>query len=119
MWIRETWQNFTATLDKGGFPAWLIATIVSFILFWPLGFFMLFNMFARKGNSMCKHNHRRSMRRTGNTAFDNYREETLNRLEEERQAFSDYLQRLREARDREEFDGWMKEHKDKGDLATA
>jgi hypothetical protein len=51
--------------------------------------------------------HRRGMERTGNTAFDSYREETLKRLEEERDAFLSFLDQLRAAKDRAEFDQFM------------
>ena len=49
------------------------------------------------------------MRGTGNTAFDDYREETLRRLEAERKEFSEYLERLRKAKDRQEFEQFMTE----------
>jgi hypothetical protein len=44
---------------------------------------------------------------SGNTAFDAYKEETLRRLEEEQDAFEAFLQRLREAKDKAEFDQFM------------
>ena len=47
------------------------------------------------------------MGRTGNTAFDAYREETLKRLEEERDSFVSFLEQLRAAKDRAEFDQFM------------
>ena len=53
---------------------------------------------------------------SGNAAFDEYRAEQLRRLEEERkrldeeiQQFHDYMRNLRMARDREEFDRFMRE----------
>lgn len=42
-----------------------------------------------------------------NRAFDEYRDETINRLEEEQREFMEYLERLRQARDRAEFDQFM------------
>lgn len=51
---------------------------------------------------------------TGNTAFDDYREETLKRLEDEAQEFHTYLDRLRAARDKAEFDQFMSEHTTNG-----
>lgn len=107
--MKETWQNFAGAVDRGGMPAWLAVSILGWIVFWPIGIFLTVNMFMRKGNYMCNQERRCGARSTGNSAFDQYRKETLDRLEEERQAFSDYLQRLRDARDKEEFDGWMKE----------
>ena len=44
---------------------------------------------------------------TGNTAFDAYKEDTLKRLEDEQSAFQSFLQRLREAKDKTEFDDFM------------
>lgn len=44
---------------------------------------------------------------SGNRAFDEYRIDTLKRLEEEQQQFKDFLDRLRHARDKEEFDQFM------------
>ena len=48
---------------------------------------------------------------SGNRAFDEYRSETLRRLEEEQQEFKDFLVRLRHAKDKEEFDQFMAQHK--------
>jgi len=48
---------------------------------------------------------------SGNRAFDEYRMETLQRLEEEQQEFRDFLSRLRHAKDKEEFDAFMAQHK--------
>lgn len=44
---------------------------------------------------------------SGNRAFDEYRTETLRRLEEEQREFHDFLGRLRMARDKAEFDQFM------------
>lgn len=46
---------------------------------------------------------------TGNAAFDAYRDETLRKLEEEREAFAEFLDRLRRAKDQSEFDQFMTE----------
>jgi hypothetical protein len=46
---------------------------------------------------------------SGNSAFDAYREETLRRLEDEQTAFEAFLQRLREAKDKQEFDAFMQD----------
>ena len=48
---------------------------------------------------------------SGNRAFDDYRAETLKRLEEEQREFKDFLARLRVARDRAEFDQFMAERR--------
>jgi hypothetical protein len=51
--------------------------------------------------------------RTGNTAFDDYRAATLKRLEDEAAAFSSQLEGLRHAKDRSEFETFLKERRDK------
>ena len=48
-------------------------------------------------------------RPSGNTAFDEYRSETLRRLEEDQQEFQSFLNRLRHAKDKAEFDQFMTE----------
>jgi hypothetical protein len=48
---------------------------------------------------------------SGNRAFDEYRTETLQRLEEEQVEFKNFLDRLRHAKDKEEFDAFMAQHK--------
>ena len=50
---------------------------------------------------------------SGNRAFDDYRTETLRRLEEEQREFKDFLARLRFARDRAEFDQFMTERRNR------
>ncbi len=50
---------------------------------------------------------------SGNRAFDEYRSETLKRLEDEQQEFKDFLGRLRFARDRAEFDQFMAERRNR------
>jgi hypothetical protein len=53
------------------------------------------------------------LRPTGNRAFDEYRSEALRRLEEEAEEFRAFLERLRHARDRVEFDEFMRERRDR------
>ena len=48
---------------------------------------------------------------SGNAAFDEYRAETLRRLEEEQREFVEYLERLRRAKDKAEFDQFMAERR--------
>ena len=50
---------------------------------------------------------------SGNHAFDEYRADTVRRLEEEQREFRDFLERLRFARDRAEFDQFMAERRDR------
>ena len=55
---------------------------------------------------------------SGNHAFDEYREETLKRLEAEQKEFNDYLERLRMAKDKAEFEQFMNERR-KGSTGPA
>lgn len=50
-------------------------------------------------------------RSSGNGAFDEYREDTLRRLEDEQKDFAAYLERLRFAKDRSEFEQFMTERR--------
>jgi Protein of unknown function (DUF2852) len=50
---------------------------------------------------------------SGNHAFDEYRSETLKRLEEEQREFREFLERLRFAKDKTEFDEFMAERRNR------
>ena len=50
---------------------------------------------------------------SGNRAFDDYRAETLRRLEEEQREFREFLERLRFAKDKTEFDQFMAERRNR------
>ena len=52
-------------------------------------------------------------RSSGNRAFDEYRTETLRRLEDEQREFRDFLERLRMAKDKAEFDQFMAERRNR------
>ena len=53
------------------------------------------------------------LRPSGNRAFDEYRDEALRRLEEEANEFRGFLERLRMAKDRAEFDDFMRERRNR------
>lgn len=57
------------------------------------------------------HTHQRTAETSGNAAFDEYKAETLKRLEEEQSEFADFLTNLRKARDKAEFDQFMHSRK--------
>ncbi len=111
-----TWPSQAESwLDQRGKGAWIAAMILGFIAFWPVGLAILgYMMFAgkfrmgggcsRRGRGMMRG---RAYRSTGNSAFDHYKAETLRRLEEEQGAFEAFLARLREAKDKAEFDQFM------------
>ncbi|MGB0498382.1 MAG: DUF2852 domain-containing protein [Rubricella sp.] len=113
-WFRRA----EAWLDSKGRWAWIAATVVAFILFWPVGLALLVYMIWSNRMSSCSTSRRRSapwarerFAPTGNIAFDTYREETLRRLEEEQEAFQAFLDRLRKAKDQTEFDQFMDERR--------
>ena len=62
----------------------------------------------RQARRWARHMSRHS---SGNRAFDEYREETLRRLEEEQTDFHDFLERLRMAKDKAEFDEFLAERR--------
>jgi len=108
----QTWfDNTVAWLDARGKGAWLTAMILGFIFIWPLGLAILFYMLwsNRMNHSFFKCKSNRVAEASGNTAFDKYKEDTINRLNEEQSAFQSFLQRLRDAKDQTEFDQFMDE----------
>ena len=52
-------------------------------------------------------------RPSGNRAFDEYRDETLRRLEDEQREFMEFLDRLRHAKDKAEFDQFMADRRNR------
>ena len=50
-----------------------------------------------------------AMKPSGNSAFDAYKADTLARLEREQKDFESFLRRLRDAKDKAEFDQFMDE----------
>lgn len=50
---------------------------------------------------------------SGNRAFDDYRADTLRRLEDEQRAFAEFLDRLRFAKDKAEFDAFLAERRER------
>ncbi len=118
-------------------PEWSFITIalmvLGFVLWWPLGLAVLAYILwgerfggssekaerwihKQKGAWNCgKGRHRGRRHSSGNVAFDEYREEQMRRLDEERKRldeeinqFQDFMHNLHMARDREEFDRFMR-----------
>ncbi|PTW57527.1 uncharacterized protein DUF2852 [Breoghania corrubedonensis] len=131
--------SVTNKLDEMGRPAWIVVMIIGFIVFWPLGLAVLAYLlwsgrmgchargsdrFERKMQRMHEKMDRMRARMTGkdwwegspssgNAAFDEYKAETLKRLEEEQDAFHDFLEQLRMSKDRAEFDQFMSQRRGK------
>src|SRR5262245_648222 len=131
-----------AKLDDLGRPAWIALMILGFMAWWPLGLAVLAFLIG-SGRMGCGRNGshwehkmtrlqdkmdrvREKMDRvgggggwwgqsptSGNRAFDEYKADTLQRLEEEQREFKEFLARLRFAKDRAEFDQFMAERRNR------
>ena len=119
---RQTWiGRVEGWLDDRGKGAWIAAMVIGFILFWPLGLALLAYMMWSKRMFNAPSCSRRGSRRmmntgsTGNKAFDAYKADTLRRLEEEQTNFEAFLERLRDAKDKAEFDQFMDERARRND----
>ena len=123
--------------DRPWHPGWIVLTVLGFVFWWPIGLALLFfTLWSRKMSCMghgpgrwqdkmermqYKMDRMRSRMEgrgfgfyqpsSGNRAFDEYRSETLRRLEEEQSEFKDFLNRLRHAKDKAEFDQFMAERR--------
>lgn len=131
------------TLDDIGKPAWIATMVLGFALFWPIGLAVLAyllwsgrmhcgwkggrgrweNRFSG-GFNRARSRFEQEMRGfsapgSGNRAFDDYREATLRRLEEEEREFRTFLDRLRQAKDKSEFDQFMAERRDRPEPGAA
>ena len=128
-------MNTTALIRPAWTPATIALMVIGFMVFWPLGFAMLAYIiwgdrlegFKRDVNRAtdgifagCRRGSDKAARwghgsaRTGNVAFDEWREKELERLAEERRKldemlteFDDYARELCRAKDQEEFDRFM------------
>lgn len=111
-------------LDARGKGAWIAAMVLGFIFFWPIGLAILAYMIwsKRMYNSSCNKMSRRTShhmsRPSGNDAFDAYKSETLHRLEKEQNNFEAFLKRLRDAKDKAEFDQFMDDRASDNDAAS-
>ncbi len=128
-------MELAAKLDDFGRPAWIGVMVLGFILFWPIGLAILAYLIwsgrmgcwtyrgpgrwhnAGETGSTCgrrgrRRAHKKPESMSGNHAFDEYREETMRRLEDEQIEFESFLERLRHAKDKAEFDQFMNERRD-------
>ena len=126
----------------------IVLMIIGFALFWPLGLAMLawiiwgdeigakaedvkahFRSFSERAPRFRSADSFGFQGRTGNAAFDDYRAQELKRLEEERRKleamradFEKFLGELRRVKDQEEFEGFMREFRNRtngGNQASA
>jgi len=117
-------------LDEYGKGAWIALIIFGFYLFWPVGLtalmFVVFSGRMRAWKTPTRGSWYSAPSQgcgwgrangSGNAAFDEYRTETLRRLEDEQKEFREYLERLRKAKDKAEFDQFMADRKGRGEAA--
>jgi hypothetical protein len=102
-------------------PAKIGIMVVGFVLFWPIGLAVL-GYLLWSGQMGCRHGRHEWGRSqwgmggfggprgsSGNMAFDEYREATLRQLEEDQREFALFMDKLRRAKDQQEFDTFMSE----------
>jgi hypothetical protein len=102
----------------GGFA--IVTTAIAFVMFWLAGL-VLAIFFGWVGFRRMLHptqfthpigetrSSARSVARTGNASFDSYRAEVLDRLQDEQTSFVRFLDRLRDAKDKAQFDRFMED----------
>jgi hypothetical protein len=141
-WGRPGWAADRPTFfERPWHPGWIVLTVLGFIVWWPIGLALLFfTLGSRRMSCMGRYDGRNAARwqekmermqykmerfrsrmegrgyygpSSGNRAFDEYREETLKRLEEEQSEFKGFLDRLRHAKDKAEFDQFMNERRNR------
>lgn len=113
--------SIAARLEELPTPMWIALAILGIIVWWPLGLLVLayliwsgrmiccgvgFGRWNERGGQVGSVS-RLQPRASGNRAFDDYRAETLRRLEDESRAFQEFLGHLRMAKDKAEFDQFM------------
>ena len=116
-------MSFSQFVDDIPKPAMIFMMVLGFVAFWPIGLAILGYMYwsgkmGKCGRSGVKHWSfgAKNTRSSGNHAFDEYRDETLRRLEDEQKEFEMFLERLKMAKDQKEFDQFMTE-RNKPDVA--
>ncbi|MER5172569.1 DUF2852 domain-containing protein [Thioclava sp. GXIMD2076] len=117
-------RRAVAWMDENGPISWIALMVAAFIFTGPFGLLVLgFILFTGRFGKGCRR--RTEARRfggerfagygvhmsrpSGNAAFDNYKADTIARLEREQNDFEAFLKRLRDARDKAEFDQYMDE----------
>jgi hypothetical protein len=126
-------MDIVAKLDHSGRAAWIGLMVLGFVFCWPIGLLVLAYLIWSGRMSCWNHesaqywrqrmmerhgrHHRRDShwgyRSSGNRAFDEYRAETIRRLEEEEREFREFLDRLRFAKDKAEFDEFLTERRNR------
>ena len=124
----------TAMIKPQWGPLTIALMVLGFVVWWPLGLAMLAyilwgEMFGGSSEKAERFVHRGKAwaekcgrgpsgfggpgfrHSSGNAAFDEYRADTLRRLEDEARDFQGFLDRLRMAKDKAEFDDFMNQRR--------
>jgi hypothetical protein len=100
-----------------GKPVWLAVMCIAFIWFWPLGIAILgyLVLSGRLGSFMPNTKWWQPLTwvTSGNAAFDEHRAEVMSQLEQERKDFDEFIAEAAKAKDRTEFDNFMKKRSKK------
>ena len=119
-------RNTESRLDQWGMGAWIALMVLGFFIWWPLGLATLaYSYGAEKwavGDEADVGRYGRDAMRDRPTGCGSRRRaaimpststarETLRRLEEEQREFKEFLERLRFAKDKTEFDQFMAERR--------
>ena len=106
---------------SGWTPIGVAAMVLGFVVAWPIGLAVLAyilwggrvdDLISNAVDSI-KGATRRAPASSGNAAFDEYKAATLRDLEQRQAEFAEYVDQLRHARDREEFEHFMNSKKSK------
>jgi Protein of unknown function (DUF2852) len=115
-----------AVRDAVPAPVWCALALLGFVIWWPLGLAILaaalwsgkmgccglsFGPWNERADRLPSQSWWRQQPTSGNRTFDEYRAETLRRLEQEERDFQEFLGRLRMAKDKAEFDQFMAERR--------
>ena len=138
-WEHE-WAYYRGPGFRFWHPGRILLMVLGFIIWWPIGLaILLFTLWGRhmscwggygythwqdkmdRMRDKMDRMHERMERfshggwgpSSGNRAFDEYRTQTLQRLEVEQREFREFLKRLRMAKDKAEFDQFMAERRDR------
>jgi hypothetical protein len=115
-------------------PLWIAVLILSLWISWPVGLVVFavllwtgrlegwkragLNLWQEGIGPMRHPGTWWSPRASGNNAFDEYRSDALRRLEEEEKEFREFLNRLRAAKDKAEFDQFMADRRNQAGTAS-
>ena len=129
-------SGFSPVIRPAWTPVTIALTVLGFMVFWPLGLAMIayivwgdrldaFKTDANRATDALFGSFKRptpaGFGRSGNVAFDDWRETEMTRLDEERRKlsemereFDEYQRELRRAKDREEFEAFLRTRREGG-----